>query len=101
MRFRRRNWISMFWMIGMVGGLLTGSASLKADAADEVTFKKGPEGLAVMIGNAEFTVLRTDESLPKPFFAPVRAADGAIITRMVGDPVDKDHPHHKGIWLSV
>jgi hypothetical protein len=69
--------------------------------AQQVTFKSVDDGLAVMIGGEEFTTLRYSPDLPKPYFSPVRALGGTIITRAIGDPMDKDHPHHKGIWLSV
>ncbi len=69
--------------------------------AQQVTFKPLDDGLAVMIGADEFTVLRTNADQPKPYFSPVRSVGGTIITRPIGDPTDKDHPHHKGIWLSV
>ena len=75
--------------------------NLSAADAPAVTFKPTDDGLAVMIGSEEFTVLRTKADLPKPYFSPVRSAGGTIITRPIDDPADKDHPHHKGIWLAV
>ena len=66
-----------------------------------VVFKSVEQGLAVMIGDSEFTIWRNDDKFEKPFFSPVRASDGSIITRPLDDPSDNDHPHHKGIWLAV
>lgn len=69
-------------------------------AEEPVTIQPGTDGLVVSIDGKEFTVFRHGVSLPKPYFWPVRAADGAILTRPV-DPGEKEHPHHKGIWLAV
>ena len=69
--------------------------------SDQVTFQRKDGGLAVMLGTETFTFLHTGPEWAKPYFSPVHAPGGAIITRAIGDPEDKDHPHHKGIWLSV
>lgn len=69
------------------------------DAAQQVKLEKKDNTIEVTIGGKPFTTYQTSKDLPKPFFAPVRAADGAIITREVGKP--GDHPHHKGIWVAV
>jgi hypothetical protein len=53
----------------------------------------------VRIGGQEFTTLHFDKSQMKPYFSPVRAADSAIVSRPLENPVD--HPHHKGIWCAV
>ena len=58
-------------------------------------------GLAVLIGGEPFTFLNLGPEWAKPFLSPVRAADGTVVTRVIGDTEDKDHPHHKGIWFSV
>ena len=55
----------------------------------------------MLIGSEIFTVLHIGPEWAKPFLAPVQAPGGAVITRAIGDPEDKDHPHHKGIWFSV
>ena len=39
--------------------------------------------------------------LPKPFMLPIRTAAGVVINRELGDKSDADHPHHKGLWVSV
>lgn len=68
---------------------------------EPVTFKEKDGGFSVTIGSQPFTFLHTGPEWAKPYLAPVQAADGAIVTRAIGDPEDKDHPHHKGIWFSV
>ena len=88
------------WLPAVLCGVFACGMPVAVEA-QQVTFKPLDEGLAVLIGTDEFTVLRTSADFPKPFFAPVRSTGGAIITRLIGDPTDKDHPHHKGIWLSV
>lgn len=67
----------------------------------KVTFKEKDGGLAVVVGTEPFTFLHNGPEWAKPFLAPVHAPGGATVTRMIGDPEDKDHPHHKGIWFSV
>jgi len=88
-------------MLVAVCGCLSWLPQIATAADHPVSFKEAEGGLAVMVGADEFTVLRRGSDLPKPFFSPVRAAGGTIITRPIDDPADKDHPHHKGIWLSV
>jgi hypothetical protein len=71
-------------------------------AADQpVTLKIHSETSTVdiAIGGEPFTVYNFGRDLPKPFFSPVRAPGGAVITRPLEDP--KDHPHHKGVWLAI
>lgn len=64
-----------------------------------VELKKQDNAVEVKIDGKEFTVLRLDKSQPKPYFYPVRAADGAVVCRQLENP--EDHPHHKGIWCSI
>lgn len=64
-----------------------------------VELQKRDNAIEIKIDGKEFTVLRVDKSQPKPFFYPVRAADGAVVCRQLENP--EDHPHHKGIWCSI
>lgn len=69
-----------------------------ADAGDVAFQKKGDE-IIVTVGGEEFSRYHTSSEWKKPFFAPVYM-DGTVITRPI-DPNEKEHPHHKGIWVSV
>ena len=89
----------LFAMLFCAG--LVSLSPLVARAEAPVTFKQIDSRLAVLIGGKEFTTLNYGPELPKPYLSPVHAPDGTIITRAIGDPMDKDHPHHKGIWCSV
>lgn len=67
---------------------------------DVVTIEPQPESLIVKIQNEEFTVFHFGRDYPKPYFWPVRGSDGAVLTRPI-EPGEKEHPHHKGIWVAV
>jgi hypothetical protein len=67
--------------------------------AGDVSFKKSGDDIVVHIGGEVFTTYRTAKSLPKPFFHPVLWG-GTELTRPV-DPDEREHPHHKGIWVSI
>ena len=91
-----------FWNCGLYlacFSMLAGSW-LDARAEDVVTIEPGTEGIVVKVAGEEFTVFHHGPSLPKPYFWPVRGPGGAILTRPI-DPNEKEHPHHRGIWLSV
>lgn len=85
----------VFSMICLFVGLST--ATIANGAAVQIT-EKGSK-VNVSIDGKPFATYNTGGDLPKPFFSPVRAADGTIITRSLVDP--EDHPHHKGIWVAV
>lgn len=67
--------------------------------AGEVSFKKSGDDIIVSIGDEEFSRYHTSKEWKKPFFHPVLMG-GTDITRPVV-PGEKEHPHHKGIWVSV
>lgn len=64
-----------------------------------VDLVKKENTVEVKIGNRDFTTLHFAKSQPKPYFSPVAAADGAVVSRPLENP--EDHPHHKGIWCSI
>jgi len=57
--------------------------------------------LEIRIGDQPFATYNYSHSLPKPFLLPVRTASGTVLNRVLGDLSDADHPHHKGLWLSI
>ena len=71
-------------------------------AAEIVKLSRTDDSVAVTVNGKEFTSYVFAKSLPKPYFFPVKAADSALLTRpIVGENYKGDHPHHKGIWVSV
>jgi hypothetical protein len=78
--------------------LLAFTANLSA-AESAVSLKVNKDTVDVTIGGKPFAVYNFAKSLPKPFFSPVRGPEGNVMTRPIVNPVD--HPHHKGIWVSV
>ena len=78
------------------------SSSANSLAADSVKLVRSGDTIAVTIDGHDFTTYHFAKTLPKPFFSPVKAADGTLLTRpIVGEDYKGDHPHHKGIWVSV
>lgn len=78
------------------------SSSANSIAADSVKLTRFGDTIAVTINGQDFTTYHFAKPLPKPFFSPVKAADGTLLTRpIVGEGYKGDHPHHKGIWVSV
>lgn len=75
------------------------STSYLVAEQEPVTFSRGAQQVAVNIGGQPLAVYHTSPDLPKPFFSPVRGADGTILSRPLENP--EDHKHHKGIWLSI
>ncbi len=57
--------------------------------------------IEVRIDDQVFTIFNYGTDLPKPFCLPVRTAAGVVLNRNLNDASDADHPHHKGLWLSI
>jgi hypothetical protein len=59
--------------------------------------------VAITINGQPFSTFYIGARYAKPFVAPLRTADGRIVTRRF--PMEKiegesrDHPHHKGLWI--
>ena len=83
--------------------LLLTTLALPLSAAIE--FKQSMDTVEVWIDGRPFTTLYFGPDTAKPYFHPLRAADGTIVTRQF--PMDDsvageahDHPHHRGLWFS-
>lgn len=72
-------------------------------AADDpvVQLRPGSDTLEITIGRRPFAVFNHSRKLPKPFLSPVHAPDGTVLTRTLDPDASEDHPHQKGIWISV
>ncbi|MEZ6045406.1 MAG: DUF6807 family protein [Planctomycetaceae bacterium] len=87
----------MKWFVLCLIASLGISTATAAEAT--VQLQKNETTVQVNIGGQAFTVLNFGPDYMKPFFAPVHTSSGEIISRSL-DEVE-DHPHHKGIWLSL
>ncbi|MDA1015669.1 MAG: PmoA family protein [Planctomycetota bacterium] len=84
-------------VLAIVFGFVAVNLSHAGDKA--VSFKDVKGGILVTIDGSPFAVYNNGKDLPKPFFSPVRAADGTILSRPLEKP--EDHPHHKGVFVAV
>ncbi len=70
----------------------------------QVKFNKTPERIEIQIDGKPFSTFYVGGEIPKPFLAPLRSADGVVVTRRF--PMEKvegetrDHPHHRGLWFT-
>lgn len=78
-----------------------------AAAPPVVTFQKADGRIDVAIGGKPFTSYYYASNLPRPFFHPLRSADGRVVTRAYpmdanapGENDDRDHPHHRSCWFT-
>lgn len=78
---------------------LVGAVSAQQPSTMGLEFTAAEKKLRVDIDRKPFVTFNFSEKLPKPFLSPVRLADGRVLTRPLKDP--EDHPHHKGVWISV
>jgi len=86
--------------------LLLSAVSL-AGAPEGVKFQRGEGRIDIAVGGRPFTTYYYSADAPKPYFHPLRAADGRIVTRAfpmekeaVGEEKDRDHPHHRSCWFT-
>jgi hypothetical protein len=85
----------------LLSAILT-CASQRATA--QVAFKNvDDDHVSVTINGEPFTDFHYGKAYPKPFLAPLRAANGLIVTRRFPQEIvegeSRDHPHHRGLWI--
>ena len=87
-------------------GPLALSTLLAAPAAThaQVEFKaEGTDRIAIQINGQPFSDFYIGPAYPKPFLAPLRSANGLIVTRRFPmetvEGESRDHPHHRGLWI--
>ena len=74
---------------------------LAASAANDMVHLKKSDGrVEITIGDKPFATYHF-EGFKKPFMIDLRAPNGTIVTRSLEKEAVTDHPHHKGLWLSV
>lgn len=76
-------------------------APTAAVAGSVVVKPANGDKLNITINGEPFGVYNTGKDLPKPFLLPVRTAAGVVMNRALDDKSDADHPHHKGLWVSI
>ncbi len=79
-------------------------AILAQSLPGQVAVSQGDGSISVEIDGRPFGALFIGPDAPKPYFHPLRAASGTIVTRHY--PMEKiegeayDHPHHRGLWFT-
>ena len=86
-------------VVALFAATIVPVGTVHAAEAETVSIKVGETTAEVTIGGEHFATYNFGSDLPKPFFNPVKAPGGAIITRALKDP--EDHPHHKGVWVAI
>lgn len=70
----------------------------------QVKFTQAPDHIEIEIDGKPFSTFHIAGEAPKPYLAPLRSADGLVVTRRF--PMEKiegetrDHPHHRGLWFT-
>lgn len=84
------------------------ACALAASASQPVAFKRSADHIDVLIGGRLFTTYYFDPSIAKPYFQPLRSAQGTIVTRDFpnGDRVPPGHlkdpnlePHQRPMYF--
>jgi Methane oxygenase PmoA len=92
-------------LLSLAVSFLSTPAGQRLRAADkDVSLTLKADTLEVAVGGEPFTTYHFGKDQKKPYFWPIRDAQGQIITRNLVQPTDRprpDHPHHRGLWFSV
>src|SRR5262245_44637462 len=89
-------------ILAAAAAVLITFALIGRSAPGGVSFVRGDNKVDITINGKPFTTYYYGPDLPRPFFHPVRAADGTVVTRgypmvkdAAGEEKDRDQPHHR------
>lgn len=88
--------VNRLFAVLSVAGLSLGAGCAFADDP-QVTTTRGPGLVGIRVGDEPFAVFNHSPGLAKPFFHPLRAPGGHVVTALA----PFDHKHHKGAWIGV
>lgn len=80
--------------------LTVATSASAAPVLGAVEIEKSDDSFIVRIGQQEFARFDTGQNHSRPYFAEIRAENGALLTRPISPP-GGDHPHHTGVWIAV
>lgn len=73
-------------------------------APAQVHLAKHENSVSVEVGGGPFTTFYFGLAAPKPYLHPLLTASGQRLTRLYPmestEPGSKDHPHHRGLWIT-
>src|SRR5206468_11188038 len=88
-----------------IASTLAGSAVIASDRLEPVELGRDGSHVDVLIGGRPFTTYYFDRAIAKPYFFPLRSAQGTVVTR--GFPMtaaiageDHDEPHQRGMYFA-
>ncbi len=79
--------------------------ALSLPGLGQVDVVQKPDRISVSVNGEPFTeFFIAGEDVAKPYFHPLRAASGTIVSRQypmaIVEGESKDHPHHRGLWFA-
>lgn len=91
----RRNTVRLLGLFLFAGAIVISSYARAADEDESVQFKREGTHINVLIGGQPFTTYYFDPKIAKPYFMPLRSAEGTIITRgfPIGNTVSPAYRH--------
>lgn len=93
---------------GKIGGLEPSPGQQSPPASAHVEFQRSANSIAISIGGKLFTTYNFDSRIAKPYFQPLRSAQGTIVTRDFpnGEQVPAEHlkdrslePHQRPMYF--
>jgi hypothetical protein len=92
-----RSKIALFLFLLFAGAVL--AASCAYAAGESVQLQREATQINVVIGGKPFTTYYFDPKVAKPYFMPLRSAQGTIITRgfPIGNTVPPEHQHDRNL----